>query len=170
MSRTYQTLVKALAVAAALVLGVMALLVTFDVIARNLRLGAFPWILEVSEYSLPLATFFAAPWLLERNEHVRLDLLLRALGERAARWVERTADLLGMAISAIFVIYSLRLIADSMRLGSRVYKTVEFPEWWTFAPVPLCFALLFIGFGRRLAGTNPGSGTTETVTHASPQP
>lgn len=163
MARTYYALVHALAVIAALVLGAMALLVTFDVIARNLRFGAFPWILEISEYSLPLATFLVAPWLLERNEHVRLDLLLQALSEPVARSIERLADLLGIAICAIFVVYSLRLIADSMQLGSRIYKTVEFPEWWTFAPVPLCFALLLIGFARRLrrmpAAAQPAAST-----------
>jgi TRAP-type transport system small permease protein len=152
VTRAYLALVHALAVIAAIALGLVALLVTFDVLARNLKLGAFPWILEVSEYSLPLATFFIAPWLLERNQHVRLDIFLHVAGATTARWIERLADLLGIAISVIFVVYGLRLIGDSMRLGSKIYKTLEIPEWWTFAPVPLCFALLTIGFARRLFG------------------
>ena len=76
LGRAYRGLLRAGAVAAALLLGVLALLVTGDVLARNLGLGTLPWIIEVSEYSLPLATFLVAPWLLHRNEHVRLDVLL----------------------------------------------------------------------------------------------
>ncbi|MFM9884031.1 MAG: TRAP transporter small permease [Burkholderiales bacterium] len=150
MARAYHALVHALAVIAALVLGLIAVLVTIDVLARNLRVGTIPWITEVSEYSLPLATFFVAPWLLDRGEHVRLDIFLQSMGRRAALWTERIADLIGLAVCAVFVFYSVRLIDDSMRIGSMIYKTLEIPEWWTYAPVPLCFALLAIGFLRRL--------------------
>ena len=57
MRRAYHWLMHACGIGAALTIGVMALLVTFDVIARNTGLGSFPWVVEVSEYSLPLATF-----------------------------------------------------------------------------------------------------------------
>ncbi|MFN0301445.1 MAG: TRAP transporter small permease [Burkholderiales bacterium] len=150
MARAYHALVHALAVIAALVLGLVAVLVTVDVLARNLQIGTLPWITEVSEYSLPLATFFVAPWLLHRGEHVRLDIALQRMGRRAALWTERIADLIGLAVCMVFVFYSIRLIDDSMRLGSKIYKTLEIPEWWTYAPVPLSFALLAIGFIRRL--------------------
>jgi hypothetical protein len=33
-----------------------------------------------------------------------------------------------------------------------VLKSVVFPEWWLYAPVPLCFGLLSVEFLRRLAG------------------
>ena len=33
-----------------------------------------------------------------------------------------------------------------------VFKSVVFPEWWLYAPVPLCFGLLAVEFVRRLAG------------------
>ncbi len=150
MTRAYHALVHALAIIAALVLGLIAVLVTVDVLARNFRIGTLPWITEVSEYSLPLATFFVAPWLLDRGEHVRLDIALQMMGRRAALWTERIANLIGLAVCVVFVFYSVRLIDDSMRIGSKIYKTLEIPEWWTYAPVPLCFSLLAIGFLRRL--------------------
>jgi len=107
---------------------------------------------EVSEYSLPLATFLAAPWLLYRNEHVRLDMLLTALPSSIARQLDRLADLIGLAVCAVFVWYGLAVIADSMSLGSLVIKTLVFPEWWLFLPVPVCFSLLGIEFARRMLG------------------
>jgi len=148
--RAYHATVHALAVVAAVLLGLVALLVTIDVLARNLRLGSLGWINEVSEYSLPVATFFIAPWLLERAEHVRLDVFVQALGASAARWVARLADTIGLAVCLVFVVYGARLIADSYMLGSKLYKSFEMPEWWTFVPVPLAFSLMAIGFVRRL--------------------
>ncbi|MCZ7566383.1 MAG: TRAP transporter small permease [Burkholderiales bacterium] len=99
-----------------------------------------------------LATFLAAPWLLMRNEHVRLDVLLRALPARRARALDLAANLVGLAICLVLVVYGVRAALDSARQGSMVLKSVVFPEWWLFAPVAACFGLLAIEFVRRLAG------------------
>jgi TRAP-type C4-dicarboxylate transport system permease small subunit len=151
MTRLYRMLVEGLAAAAALILGATAAAVTIDVFARNVGLGAFPWVLEASEYALPLATFLAAPWLLAKNEHVRLDMLLHALPSRAARALDGASNLLGLAICAVLVVYGVRTILDSAQQGAMIVKSLVFPEWWIYAPVPLSFALLAFEFLRRLA-------------------
>jgi TRAP-type C4-dicarboxylate transport system permease small subunit len=150
MKRAYHLLMHGCGVASALVIGVVVLLVTCDVVARNVGLGSFPWVVEVSEYSLPLATFLAAPWLLYKNEHVRVDILLTVLPVGVARQIDRAADVIGVAVCVVFVWYGIRVIADSMQLGSMIIKTLVFPEWWTFVPVPVCFALLAVEFVRRM--------------------
>ena len=159
LGRAYRGLLHAEAVAAALILGLLALLVTGDVLARNLGLGTLPWILEVSEYGLPLATFLVAPWLLHRNEHVRLDVLLTSLPRGAARALDRFSDTVGLAVSAIFVVYGARAVASSAQQGARVIKSVVFPEWWLYAPVPICFAFLAIEFVRRFFGSGALEGS-----------
>jgi TRAP-type C4-dicarboxylate transport system permease small subunit len=146
----YGSVIRGLAYLAALVLGAMAVLVTLEVLTRNLGLGGIAWVNEVSEYSLPMATLLVAPWLLHRNEHVRLDVLLDALPRRLARALERLVDVLGIAICAVFVWYGTKLILDSARLGSMVVKTLSIPEWWQYALVPVCFLLLAVEFARRL--------------------
>jgi TRAP-type transport system small permease protein len=130
--------------------GLMAVAVTFDVLSRNLGWGNTGWVVELSEYSLPVATLLVAPWLLRRNEHVRMDALLIALPAVAARVIERCANVLGMMICAVFVWFSLKLIMDSARLGSMVVKTLSIPEWWQYALMPVCFTLLAIEFALRL--------------------
>ncbi len=146
MERIYGTLLKALAALAAVLLGATAFAVTLDVVARNVGLGTLSWILEVSEYVLPLATFLVAPWLLYRNEHIRLDVLLGV-------WpgLRHVVQLVGLAVSAVLVVYGVRTILNSAAQGSMVFKSVVFPEWWLFVPVPLCFGLLAVEFLRQLA-------------------
>jgi TRAP-type C4-dicarboxylate transport system permease small subunit len=146
----YRGLLQALAAAAALLLGAMALAVTLDVVMRNVGLGTIAWVNEVSEYSLPVATLLIAPWLLYRNDHVRLDVLLMAVPRRLARLLERCCDVIGIAICAVFVWYGIRLILDSSRINSMVVKTLAIPEWWQYALVPVCFSLLAVEFARRL--------------------
>ena len=148
--KVYRLVIQAMAWVAAVVLGLMALAVTLDVVARNLGWGNTGWVMELSEYSLPVATLLVAPWLLHRNEHVRLDVLLVSLPRGLTLWLERVADLLGILICAVFVWYGSKLIFDSARLGSMVVKTLSIPEWWQYALVPVCFFLLAVEFARRL--------------------
>ena len=147
MSLLYARLLQGLAACAAVLLGASALAITVDVVGRNVGVGTLPWILEVSEYVLPLATFLVAPWLLRRNEHVRLDILLRAWPR-----LGHVTNVIGLAVSAVLVLYGVRTILNSADQGAMVFKSVVFPEWWLYAPVPLCFGLLAVEFVRRLAG------------------
>ena len=147
MTLVYDRVLQGLAACAAVLLGASALAITLDVVGRNVGLGALPWILEVSEYVLPLATFLVAPWLLRRNEHVRLDVL-----PRAWPWLNHVTNVVGLAVCAVLVLYGVRTILNSAQQGAMVFKSVVFPEWWLYAPVPLCFGLLTVEFVRRLSG------------------
>jgi len=148
--RAYVLLLQACAWIAGVIVGAMALAVTFDVVARNLGWGNTGWVVELTEYSLPVATLLVAPYLLYRNEHVRLDVMLVLLPKRASLVLDRFASVLGMMICAIFVWFSIKLIFDSARLGSMVVKTLSIPEWWQYALIPVSFTLLAIEFARRL--------------------
>jgi len=155
-SAAYERLLNLLAAAAALILLGAVLLVTADILLRNLTRTGFPWANEVSEYALFFITVLTAPWLLRRGQHVRLDLLLAAVPARLAWLMEMTADLVGFAVCVVLVRYSLVMTWDSYRLGSITIKNLVFPEWWTLAPLPVCFVLLAVEFvfrfQRLLAG------------------
>jgi TRAP-type C4-dicarboxylate transport system permease small subunit len=150
MARAYGALLTGLAALAAVLIGLTALAITLDVVARNVGLGTLPWILEVSEYMLPLATFLVAPWLLRRNEHVRLDAVLMVARGRTAAALETASNVIGILVCAVLVVYGVRAIANSLQQGAMVLKSVVFPEWWLYAPVPVCFLLLAFEFGRRI--------------------
>lgn len=151
LSFLYGLLMRACGVVAALLFGIVALLVTLDVILRNLGYGTLPWIVEISEYSLPVATFLTAPWLLHTNQHVRVEILVTSVPRAVARWLDQLADLVGLAGSLTLAWYGLKVILDSRAIGSLIIKTLVFPEWWLFVPLPLAGVLLAIEFIRRMA-------------------
>ena len=150
MSRAHAALMRACGGVAAAVVGCIALLVCFDVIGRNLGLRSLPWIGEATEYALPIATLAAAPWLMWRNQHVRLDLLGAVLSPAAQRQVDRVASLFALAVSLVFVWYSIAALLDSRKAGSVVMKSFVFPEWWLYVPVPIGFGLLALECARRV--------------------
>lgn len=135
---------------AAATVALITLLVCYDVVGRNLGLPSLVWVNEITEYALPIATLAAAPWLMWRNQHVRLDLLGAVLSTSAQRQVDRVAALLGLVISLVMVWYAVRMLLDSRQAGSLVMKALVFPEWWLYIPVPIGFALLALECGRRV--------------------
>jgi TRAP-type C4-dicarboxylate transport system permease small subunit len=137
------------AIAAVLVLG-MAGAITTDVVLRNLALGGVVAADELSEYALYLITVLTAPWLLRQGQHVRIDALVTALPPMLAWRLELAADALGIAVSAALVRTGWVVAAESARLGAVTIKTLSFPEWWLYAPLPAGFALLGLEFALRL--------------------
>ena len=146
LSLAFGRLFDALAMAAALILLAMVVIVTADIVLRNLVGAGVVWANEVSEYSLYLMTLLTAPWLLRRGQHVRIDIILTLVPARVAWLMEAIGDVLGFAVSVVLVRYGLAMSTDSWRLGAITIKNLVFPEWWLLAPLPVAFALLAIEF------------------------
>src|SRR6478752_5772175 len=141
LSDAFGKLLNALAVAAALTLLAMVVMVTADIILRNLTRTGFPWANEISEYALYVITLLTAPWLLRRGQHVRIDLVLTLVPVRVAWIMEALGDVLGFAVCLVMMRYGLKMSIDSAVLGSITIKNLVFPEWWLLWPLPVCFAL-----------------------------
>jgi TRAP-type transport system small permease protein len=154
LSRIYGRLLDVLMAAACLLLLAMTLLIGADVMGRNAGLGGIPWSGEISEDILYLLTLLTAPWLLRQGQHIRVDILLRALPARIGWLLEWLGDLLGLACSLYFVWYGWKVLAASYSSGAISIKTLVTPEWWLLVPLPVAFLLFAIEFlfrMRRLA-------------------
>ena len=98
ISRLFGRVLDAFAVVAALILLAMVVIVTADILLRNLAALSISWSNEVTEYSLYLITLLTAPWLLRRGQHVRLDIILTLVPPRIAWLMEVVGDVLGFAV------------------------------------------------------------------------
>lgn len=132
--------------AAALLLLAMVIIVTGDILLRNLFVSGIVWSNEVSEYALYLITLLTAPWLLRRGQHVRLDLILTAVPRRFAWIMEAAGDILGFIVCVAMIRYGWLMTFEAWRNGSITIKNLVFPEWWMLAPLPITFVLLAIEF------------------------
>jgi TRAP-type C4-dicarboxylate transport system permease small subunit len=146
ISNAFAKLLNALALLAALTLLGMVIMVTADIVLRNLTRSGFPWANEISEYALYIITLLTAPWLLRRGQHVRIDLVLTAMPKRIAWLMEMTGDVMGFIVCLVMMRYGIKMTVDSAMLGSITIKNLVFPEWWLLWPLPVCVALLAAEF------------------------
>lgn len=150
LSAAYGRVLDAMMLLACLLLLAMALLIGADVATRNTGLGGIPWSNEVCEDILYLMTLLAAPWLLRQSQHIRVDIVLRALPPRVGWLLEWVGDLLGLACSLYFVWYGWKVLSASYQAGAVSIKTLVIPEWWLLAPMPFAFLLLAVEFVFRM--------------------
>jgi TRAP-type C4-dicarboxylate transport system permease small subunit len=150
LSRWYGGVLDGLMLVACLLLLAMAVMIGADVVSRNFGAGGVAVSNEVSEDILYLMTLLAAPWLLRQGQHIRVDIVLRALPTRVAWMLEWVGDIVGLLCCCYFVWYGTLITMASYSAGSIVIKTLITPEWWTLAPLPVGFVLLGIEFIFRM--------------------
>ena len=148
LSEQYGRLLAGLALAGCAVLLLTMLVICADVLLRNVRLVpgllGVPWANEVTEYALYLITMFTAPWLLRQGQHIRIDVLLRAIPPRLAWVCEWAADLIALLCCTVIAWYGVKAVLSSHAIGGMVVKVLSVPEWWLLAPLPVAFVLLAV--------------------------
>jgi TRAP-type C4-dicarboxylate transport system permease small subunit len=146
LEAAYGRVLEALALAGALLILAMTLMICADVFLRNVRIVpgmvGLEWSNEISEAMLYLITMLVAPWLLRRGQHIRVDIVLRAVPPTLGWIFEWIVDLLGLACCAAIAWYSARAAWASYHAASLSIKTLVTPEWWLLSILPLAFAAL----------------------------
>ena len=148
VSALYGRLLEALAGVACLLVFAMTMMICLDVLLRNVALipsmRGLDWSNDITEAMLYLITMLAAPWILRCGQHIRVDILLRAIPKRAAWYCEWAADVVGLLCCLVMVLYGVKMTLASYGAGSLSVKTLITPEWWLLAPLPVAFALLAV--------------------------
>lgn len=137
------------AIAGGLVL-IITLIIAADVLLRNFVRDTIPGDIELSEYAMLFITAFSAPWILNRGQHIRIDVILKVLPARMAWVCEMLCDVIGILLSVLLAVYGVRVAIASFYSGTKLVKEFVIPEWWILTPLPCMFLLLALGFVIRL--------------------
>ena len=163
LSASYGKVLEALAWLACVMVLAMVLMICTDVLLRNVALipsmRGLDWSNDLTEAMLWLITMCAAPWILRRGQHIRVDIVLRAIPKPMAWYCEWFADGVGLFCCLAMVWYGIKVTVASYTSGAMTVKTMVTPEWWLLAPLPISFALLSIEMlfrMRRLAKAERG--------------
>src|SRR5437867_3055602 len=123
-------------------------------LSRNVEISGFPRGFpasnDISEYALYLCTLLGAPWLPRAGQHIRVDIVLRAIPPRLAYGCEWLSDVMAFAGCVALAWMGVVMTFKSYASGAIQIKSVVIPEWWVMAPLPIAFALLAIEFAFRM--------------------
>ena len=148
LERAYGRLLELLALAGCALIFGMTLMICADVFLRNVRIVpgmvGLAWANEISEAMLYLITLLTAPWLMRKGQHIRVDIILRAVPPAVGWMFEWIVDLLALACCAVIAYYSARAALASWSAGSLSIKTLITPEWWLLSALPVAFLALTV--------------------------
>ncbi len=126
--------------------------VTVEVATRYFLGSMMGWVIEVSEYSLLFITFLATAWVLKREGHVKMDLVLRRLSPGTQTRLNIATSILGAVICLIVFWYGVKVTWDSYQIGYIMAKPLRPPQFLILFIIPVGSFLLFIQFLRRAYG------------------
>lgn len=149
-NRIYAFIMNACGALAAIIFGLMSLLVASDVILRNIQIELIPASIELTEYMLMTASFIAAPWLLYKGEHIRIDVITTKLPKKINRYLDIACNLICLIVCSVLTWQSFLVLIDFYQQETLVFKELIFPEWRLALPLLIGAFLLSIEFIRRI--------------------
>ncbi|MFC3615790.1 TRAP transporter small permease [Lutimaribacter marinistellae] len=151
LNSAFDRVLLACAIFAAGIFGATAVLISVNVVLRNLGAATIYGLLDAVEYGLLAATFLAAPWVLSQKAHVSVDLVTSVLRPATSRRLSRAVSLTGFTVSLVFLRYAVEAAWRSAERGSMIRTAFTIPEWWVLAIAPVAFVLICIEFLRQAA-------------------
>lgn len=140
--------------ALAVVAGTLLLFVTFSIcysiFARATQLPNMIWIVQFSEYSMLWITFLGTAWLLPRDKHISLRIIMIRLSPKATKVFRLFHDILGILLCTAFFYYCIISTWDLYARNIVDVQAIDVPKALVVMVIPLGFLLLTLQFIRRL--------------------
>ncbi len=135
-----------LAIVGAALLFFAASIIFIEVLSRGLTGSSQLWVIEVSEYSLLYITLLGAPYLLEKNQHVTLDLVYAGLPTGPKVIVRLLNSTIGFVLCAILTIVGIDVVLDQIDTGVRTATVMAPPRYLVSFALPVGMLLLSVQF------------------------
>lgn len=135
------------------ILGVIVLLVLYDVAARNLA-RPIAWSASAIEILLIYVAFLPMPALVRHKGHVCADFLRHALPDAARRGAEKLVCLLCIGICAYLGLVAFQLLLENLQSGDYDVRSFDVPRWTIYLPMVIGLWLSVIEFIRFLTGAD----------------
>lgn len=146
LRRVFSRLNLFCAVLGAVLLSMIAAIICFEVLIRWLGGASQLWVIEVSEYALLFITFLGAPYLLEKNLHVVMDLVYDSLSGRWRLLLQLMNATIGFALCAVLTVVGISVVIEQYGLGVRQVTVMRPQSWWITAALPVGMALMAVQF------------------------
>ena len=146
LHRLFDTIVDGAAFLAGTILALSVVLICIDISMRYFAKKPITGVLESTEYGLAFFTLLSGAWLLRRDKHVRMDMVLRRLKPGMQARVNAVTSAASTLVCGIITYYGTVVTVNCYKTGERFSSTLEPLSYPLMVIVPICFFLLFIQY------------------------
>ena len=138
-----------LAIVAGALIVVVLLFILYEVFIRYFLGWATIWTFEISRWALLYITFLGAAWVLKKEGHVKIDLLVNHLNPRIQALLGIASSIMGLFICWVLVWYGVQVTHGQFQRGIYEATALGTPTGVIILAIPIGGFLLFIQFLRR---------------------
>ncbi len=143
------SLIHAAAFLAGVILISIMLFVTVSVLLRYVLNRPIGWAVEVSEYSLVCITFFLAAWVLKKEGHVRVDLVVSYLSPAIQALLNTITSAISTVVCLILTFFAVKVTLELYGGGYFTPTILMIPKFIFIGVIGLGLLLLTLQFTRR---------------------
>lgn len=133
---------------AGVILWFVVILVLVGIVARYFLERPLAWTVEIVGYSLLYMGFLASAWILKKQGHVKMDLVLNRLNPKNQALLNTVTSFLGAITFLVITWYSAKMTLSLFQRGIDVTSMLEPPQGAITIIVPIGSFLLFVEFLR----------------------
>ncbi|MEO8137577.1 MAG: TRAP transporter small permease [Betaproteobacteria bacterium] len=129
--------------------------ITYDVLVRYVFNDTLIWLNDVTGYLLAALTFLGGAYVMSKEGHTRVDILVTHAGASVRRWLTLVDAILVIAVCAVLAVASGYSVWDSYTRNVSVVGNVQVPRWLVLAPILVGTALIVVErlrYVRKLLG------------------
>ncbi len=127
----------------------LILMITIAVLLRYYFNVSVGWSTELAEYFIYASVVLAVPWVLKRNEHVIVDIMISHLSQKNRRRVAIVINLLGVAIGIALFYYSFLATWENFIKGTKTIRIMPIPRYIPLLFMPIMSFLVSFQFFRK---------------------
>jgi len=148
--KAYDAVLYGMAWCAGFLIAAMMVVITVDVVLRNLGFQSWAHFFTFTEYALLVVPCLGAPWLVREKGHIYVEILLMHLRPRARRWLTTGIGLACIGICLVIAWYGFEVTLTDFLRAERDVRSFDMPRWLVVGWIPLSFLMMAIEFGRFL--------------------
>ena len=150
VAKAYDGLIYGMAIVAAFLLAAMMVVITLDVVLRNLGYQSSAHFFTFTEYALLIVPCLGAPWLAREKGHIYVEIALNAMPPRAKRAMTIAIGVFCIAVCLVIAWFGFQVTWQDYVQNEKDVRSMDMPRWMVVGWIPLSFSLMAVEFARFL--------------------
>jgi C4-dicarboxylate transporter DctQ subunit len=150
VAKAYDAILYGMAYLAAFLLVAMMVVITLDVVIRNLGYQSSAHFFTFTEYALLIVPCMGAPWLAREKGHIYVEILLMSLPERTRARMTMLVGVICVAVCLVVAWFGFQVALSDFLQDEKDVRSMDMPRWLIVGWIPLSFLMMAIEFARFL--------------------
>ena len=148
VAKGYDAVLHGMAYLAAFLIVAMMVVITLDVILRNLGYQSSAHFFTFTEYALLIVPCLGAPWLVREKGHIYIEILLMALAPSVRARFTLLIGVVCIVVCAVVAWYGFAVTLNDFLQNEKDVRSMDMPRWLVVGFIPLGFGMMGLEFLR----------------------